>query len=148
MAIETIVKIAQIFAYFVAGISFIVAFFTYRTNNKIKRGEWLKSLFEKFYEAKIFSKVRAEIEYGRIETYLNIFADGTVLNEEHEEQLVDYLNFFEFVATLQKNGHLKFTEVNQLFGYYLKAIKCNNFLKEYLTKYDFEILIALLNKYE
>jgi hypothetical protein len=148
MSLETIVKIAQIFAYIVAGISFLVAFFTYRNNNKIKRGEWLKSLFEKFYEGDMFSKIRKEIDYGRLESYLNLNVNNEPLNEGNEEELVNYLNFFEFIATLIKEGHLEKDEVKQMFRHYLKEINKNIFLKDYLVKYDFENLSVLLKEYE
>ena len=93
-------------------------------------------------------KIRKEIEYQRIDTYLEINENDEIKNEENEEQLVDYLNFFEFISTLVKNGHLRKNEVNQMFGYFLKAINKNIFLKSYLAKYDFENLHELLKEYE
>lgn len=148
MSLEILVKIAQIVGFILAGVSLVFTAFTYFKNNKLKRGEWLKSLFEKFYEGKTFSKVRKEIEYERLETYLELREDKEVGNEENEEELVDYLNFFEFISTLVKNGHLRKDEVNQMFGYFLKAINKNVFLKGYLIKYDFENLDELLKEYE
>ena len=148
MSLEILVKVAQIVGFILAGVSLVFTAVTYFKNNKLKRGEWLKSLFEKFYEGKIFSKIRKEIEYERIETFVGLNANGEIKNEENEEELVDYLNFFEFISTLVKNGHLKKNEVNQLFGYFLKAINKNIFLKSYLVKNDFENLDELLKDYE
>ncbi len=148
MKLEVLVKVAQIVGFILAGISLVFTAVTYFKNNKLKRGEWLKSLFEKFYEGKTFSKIRKEIEYERIAIYLQLNENGEVRSEETEEELVDYLNFFEFIATLVKNGHLRKDEVNQMFGYFLKAINKNDFLKNYLIKYDFENLDELLKEYE
>ncbi|MFN0082421.1 MAG: hypothetical protein ACKVOM_07855 [Ferruginibacter sp.] len=148
MNLEILVKLAQIVGFILAGISLVFTAVTYIKNNKLKRGEWLKSLFEKFYEGKTFSKIRKEIEYERIGVYLELNENGDVKSEENEEELVDYLNFFEFIATLVKNGHLRKGEVNQMFGYFLKAINKNDFLKNYLIKYDFENLDELLKEYE
>jgi hypothetical protein len=146
--LEILVKVAQIIGFILAGISLFFTAITYFRNNKLKRGEWLKSLFEKFYEGKIFSKIRKEIEYERLGNYLELNEDGEVKNEDHEEELVDYLNFFEFISTLVKNGHLEKGEVNQMFGYFLKTINKDIFLKRYLVKYDFENLVELLKDYE
>ena len=63
MSLEVLVKIAQIVGFVLAGVSLVFTAITYFKNNKLKRGEWLKSLFEKFYEGKMFSKIRKEIEY-------------------------------------------------------------------------------------
>ena len=148
MSLEVLVKIAQIVGFVLAGVSLVFTAITYFKNNKLKRGEWLKSLFEKFYEGKMFSKIRKEIEYEWIGIYLEVNENGEVKNEENEEELVDYLNFFEFISTLVVNGHLRKSEVNQMFGYFLKAINRNGFLKNYLVKYDFENLNELLKEYE
>lgn len=148
MGLDTLVKIAQIVGFILAGISLVFTAITYFKNNKLKRGEWLKSLFEKFYEGKTFSKIRKEIEYQRIVSYVGLNEFGDAENEENEEELVNFLNFFEFISTLVKNNHLRKDEVNQLFGYYLKAIHKNIFLKSYLAKYDFENLEELLKNYE
>ena len=60
--INDIVPYAQVFAFIAAGGSLIFSAFTYYKNNKVKRGEWLKTLFEKFFEADKFSEVRRQIE--------------------------------------------------------------------------------------
>jgi hypothetical protein len=50
MVLDNFVKYAQIFAYSVAGVSVVLSAVAYYNNNKVKRGEWLKTLFEKFFE--------------------------------------------------------------------------------------------------
>jgi hypothetical protein len=118
--LDEIVKYGQIIAYAAAAFSFVFSAFTYHNNNKVKRGEWLKSLFEKFYELDKFHEVRKEIEYDRVKTFLY---KKEKINEEHEEKLVDYLNFFELIAILEKKGHIKKEEIKDMFGYYLIKIK-------------------------
>ena len=105
-------------------------------------------MYEKFFEQKEFAIVRREIEYSRLSSFLKLNDNEDTLDEANEEELVNYLNFFEFIAMLQISSQLKLDDVNNLFGYYLKSINRNNFLKEYLTKYDFENLIELLKNYE
>ena len=45
MSLEVLVKIAQIVGFVLAGVSLVFTAITYFKNNKLKRGEWLKSLF-------------------------------------------------------------------------------------------------------
>jgi hypothetical protein len=141
--LDEVVKYCQIIAYAAATIGIIFTAFTYRNSNKVKRGEWLKSLFEKFYESENFHEVRRKIEYDGLQIFLY---NKEKIVEENEEKLVDYLNFFEFIAILEKRGHINKEEIKDMFGYYLAKMKENNFLTKYLTEYGFENIENLLKK--
>lgn len=67
-------------------------------------------------------------------------------NELLEDKLVDYLNFFEFIASLWKLKQLSLQEVLLLFDYWLGLIRNSNYLDGYLKKYGFENLTVLLQK--
>src|SRR4051794_3513312 len=82
----------------------IVAVVAYRRSVKTRRAEWLSGLHAKFYEAETYKNIRhivdnepAEFTSFR-ETVSAGGADKTV------ENFVDYLNFFEFIASLWKLG--------------------------------------------
>jgi hypothetical protein len=131
----------------VAAVGILIAALNYRSQTKTKRAEWLKALFEKFYENENFKEVRKWIESGEIEK--RIQPDDFVVTKD-EEKLTDYLNFFEFIATLEAEGHLKSSDVNNLFDYYLKKLKysaaCLSWIKR--PEYGFEKLRTLLQKIE
>ncbi|MEK7409029.1 MAG: hypothetical protein AAB225_28530 [Acidobacteriota bacterium] len=59
------------------------------------------------------------------------------------EQLVDYLNFFEFTAHLWRSKQLDLDEIDGLFNYYLENLTKHHFVSEFLTK-GFEALSDLL----
>ncbi|MEO7313036.1 MAG: hypothetical protein ABIX01_21800 [Chitinophagaceae bacterium] len=61
-----------------------------------------------------------------------------------EEKLTDFLNFFEFMATLEKLGHLKPSEIEALFAYYLVRIKKSQSCVKYIQDYGFKNLSKLL----
>jgi hypothetical protein len=117
MGLDNWVKCFQIDAYIAAisGIGFTAI--GYFKNNKLKRGEWLKTLFEKFYEQEKFKEIRREIEYGSLEKYLMIDSGGKLTNIENEEELVNHLNFFEFIAALLKYQQISQLEINDMFGF-------------------------------
>jgi hypothetical protein len=60
------------------------------------------------------------------------------------EALVDYLNFFEFVASLRRLGQIRSKEVEMLFRYYLSLLHRHPFVLEFVRTQDFENLTALL----
>lgn len=58
--------------------------------------------------------------------------------------LVDYLNFFEFIASLHKLGQIRKEEVLMLFRYYLKLIENQGDIRTCIAENGFENLDGLL----
>ena len=58
--------------------------------------------------------------------------------------LVDYLNFFEFIASLHKLGQIRKEEVLMLFRYYLKLIENQGDIRTCIAENGFGNLDGLL----
>jgi hypothetical protein len=114
-----------------ATISSAIAIWTYLNNSKRSRFEWLSQLFKQFYGAQNFKEIRLEIEYGR-DSELKRKIDGG--NEKLEGQFVDYLNFFEFIGTLQRNKLLNIKEVDMLFRHPLSHLRDSDYVNWYIKK--------------
>jgi len=129
----------QIIFWVLSLVGIFIAWRSFRQTSRLKRAEWLKSLFEKFYETDLYKQIRSRIDNGTIEL-------DVVNNDPLEDQLVDYLNFFEFIAGLWKLKQLSLQEVLLLFDYWLNKIKQSRWLDQYLKKYGFENLSMLLSR--
>lgn len=127
----------------IALIGVYIAIINYRSQRIIKRGEWLKSLFEKFYENETYKLVRRWLDNNELKTRINS-NDNTISDDE--EKFTDFLNFFEFIANLEHEGQISTSDVSNLFDYYLKKIKQSSVCLEWISKYGFEKLSTLLNK--
>lgn len=132
-------QLIQIVFWILSLTGIFIAWRTFRQNTRLKRAEWLKSLFEKFYESDHYKEIRWKIDNSSIQQDIE-------KSPELEEKLVDYLNFFEFIASLWTLNQLTRQEVLMLFEYYLKIIKDSAYLNGYLKKYGFENLAALLSE--
>ena len=96
-------------------------------------------LFSKFFESERYKDVRTAMDHGRVDaSWINV--------ERQEEQLVDYLNFFEFMAALNDRNEIKHREVNMLFAYYLELIDRTPDVRAYVAKNGFESLDKFLNR--
>jgi hypothetical protein len=82
------------------------------------------------YEPPEFSTLREGVEQGG--------------SDELVESFVDYLNFFEFIASLWKLKQLQTDEVAMLFRYYLENLTHHAFITSFIRKNGFENLDALL----
>lgn len=120
-----------------------IAALNYHKQGQIKRGEWLKSLFEKFYENEKYKEVRRWLDSGELDKKVDI----NDLNISKEEELyTDFLNFFEFIAKLEADHHLQQKDVTDLFEYYLNKLKASKISSQWIEKYGFEKLRNLLNR--
>ncbi len=120
-----------------------IAAINYRGQRVIKKGEWLQSLFEKFYENLTYKEVRRWLDNKELET--KITPDDNFVSD-NDEKFTDFLNFFEFIANLEAEHQITITDVQNLFDYYLQKIKHSPICMQWIKKYGFEKLNILLNK--
>ncbi len=125
-------------------IAVLVAVVNYRSQTKLKQAEWLKSLFEKFFEDSTYKEVRVWLDYGTLHERLMV-ADAAA-RQVNEEKFTDFLNFFEFIGVLYSRKHLSLEQVCDVFDYYLKKITADADCREWIDQYSFEKLKALLSK--
>ena len=129
----------------IAEIAAVAAFFwgiyVYFTNSRLRRAEWIASLYEKFYESKDLKAVRDKLDCGTSPS-----AEIENLIKEEPRDFTDYLNFFEFVAVLQKSRQLTDSEIEDLFGYYLDCLEYCQPLRDYIGGRGYEQLDRLLNR--
>lgn len=135
--VDIIIKIAGVIGIF-------VALLNYRSQVRIKRAELVKSLYEKFFENQIYKEVRVWLDYGYLHARLTV-ADKAQL-EINEEKFTDFLNFFELIGVLHTSNQLTFKLVSDVFAYYLKEIKQDADCREWIDRYGFEKLKALLKR--
>jgi hypothetical protein len=67
-------------------------------------------------------------------------------HDELAEAFVDYLNFFEFVASLWKMRQLSKREIGMIFEYYLLNLKEHEFAMNFIRQNSFENLEALVGQ--
>jgi hypothetical protein len=123
-----------------------VTIYTYWRNSGLKRAEWLYQLYEKFYEESHYKKIRQIIDYER-EEEIGKLKNGIENDCEDEliESLVNYLNFFEFIASLWKLGQLPIKEIAMVFEYYILRIADYEFLNKFLVDESFDHLPELID---
>jgi hypothetical protein len=123
----------------------LIAVVNYRAQTKLKQAEWLKSLFEKFFENSTYKEVRIWLDYGYLHDRLT--AGEISLREVNEEKFTDFLNFFEFIGVLYSRKHLTIEQVSDVFDYYLRKIKSDEDCQQWINQYSFEKLKLLLEQF-
>ncbi len=131
----------QTISFAFAAVGVLIGVFTFRKNQKIRKAEWLTKLYEKFYEQENYKEVRKWIDFNLLDKELKSDPDY-----KKEEKLADYLNFFEFIGTLERMGQLKTEEIQLLFAYYLNLLQQDARCMQYIETNKFKNLGNLLNK--
>lgn len=119
----------------------LAALFVYYRDYLRKKAEWMHQLYVKFFENDHFKKVRRTMDHKNI-------TEDWLKNEANEEQLVDYLNFFEYIASLHTMGQISQEEIERMFDYYLRLISDRPVVRAYVKNWGFEDLESLLSARE
>ncbi len=145
--LRTILDVSTLIGGVIAVVGGVTAVVTFTKNAKLKRAEWLYNLHAKFYESPTYKPMRRIIDYapqaeiGRLEASLTQGGD-----DELAESLVDYLNFFEFIASLWKLNQLKLREVAMVFEYYVLRLRDHEFVMTFIETEGFESLSELIDR--
>jgi hypothetical protein len=131
---ERIVDVLQGVLLVVSIVGGIVAVVTYRRDANRRRAEWLMSFYEKFYEEERYKRVRYILDYkpGEYADLKQALESGNA--DERVEAIVDYLNFFEFVASLWCLGQISLRDVRMLFQYYLENLESHDWLRRFVRE--------------
>jgi hypothetical protein len=140
--------VADIVAVVLALIGAGIALATYRRSVRLKRAEWIDKLHEKFYESSNYKHIRQLLDYPHDPELEELRKGLAGENPDIElcESFVDYLNFFEYIASLWRLKQVSVKEVLMLFEYYLGLLNKHDFAKKFIRKYGFESLEMLLQQ--
>jgi hypothetical protein len=123
----------------------------------LEQMKWLQQLYDSFYNSERYKAVRQLIDFDDLGTTLALLkrADTesgqlSLPERTQVDQFTDYLNFFEWIAFLEKEGQLTFEQVDAMFKYYVTRflqVDKNRELRKYIQQNGYEQLHRLLNRY-
>lgn len=124
-----------------------ITIYIYYRNSTLRRAEWLYSLFEKFFYQSYYADIRQLLTYGKEEQFKRLRdAIQNHSNESLEEKFVDYLNFFEFIASLWQLRQLSIREIRMMFDYYIRELGDHPFIMKYIQDEGYEGLSELVTE--
>lgn len=145
MTKQDIEIIVSVFAVLSATVGGAVTIYIYYRNSYLQRAQWLYSLFEKFFHQSNYREMRLLLDHEKSEDIERLKATlKSDCEAQLEEQLVDYLNFFHFIASLWKLGQLPLKEIQMMFQYYICRLADFPFLMQYIHDEGFDGLAELI----
>jgi hypothetical protein len=130
-------------------VSAFIGLLTYWENKQLEKTKWLSQLHDKFFVDNKYSDMRILLDYKiPNQDYENLktsFPDKTNFSfHQLQEKLVEYLNFFEFIATLKKRKQLKDDDINMMFGYYISHLDDHKWIVNSIKDGGFDNLPKLI----
>jgi hypothetical protein len=130
---------------------------SYRRQVNLEQMRWLQQLYDSFYNSDRYKGVRQVIDFDELGQTMELLRRGEAdphqlsLPERAQiDQFTDYLNFFEWLAYLEKEKQLTFQQLDTMFGYYLTRllqVDKNRQLRKYIQEKGYEQLHRLLERY-
>jgi len=120
----------------------LVASISYMQSRRLERAKWTLSLYEKFYERPELKSVREVLDSE---------SDSQGVNDlllACPPEFTDYLNFFEYVAFLERKDQLKREEVEALFDYYIKCFNRHPRVIKFIADNGYEELSRMLGDWK
>jgi len=119
--------------YSVGIIAAIGALITYHRNSALEKVKWATALHREFFASDSpYRKMRALLDCAA-DTIKKESLQEKDEQEDIEEDLVDYLNFFEQICYLRQKGFLEADDVKSGFSYYLDCLKRHEAVRNYIA---------------
>lgn len=133
---------ASAFTFLAALLAGIFGLFRYMKSERLRQTEQVRELFRMFFESERYRRVRFVLanpdspEFAQLKRELA----EPGMPKEMESELIDLLNFLEFVSGLTRRGLVRKRDVEWMFSHFISRVISFDFIRAYISKWQFEEL--------
>ncbi|HEX5005660.1 MAG TPA: hypothetical protein VFV70_01025 [Hyphomonadaceae bacterium] len=124
--------------------------FRYLRSERLRQTEQVRELFAMFFDNMRYRRIRfvlANPDTAEFATLKNeLEAPG--MPKELEGELIDLLNFFEFVTGLTRRGLVARKDVDWMFSNFIERVVGVDFIRGYILRQEFDELAVLCRRAE
>ncbi len=124
--------------------------FRYLRSERMRQTEQVRELFAMFFDNARYRRIRFVLanpdtqEFATLKTEL----ETPGMPRELEGELIDLLNFFEFVTGLTRRGLVARKDVDWMFANFIDRTVSVDFVRAYVLRQQFDELAVLCRKAE
>ncbi len=133
---------ASAFTFLAALLAGLFGLFRYLRSERMRQTEQVRELYRMFFESERYRRIRFVLanpeapEFAALKTELATPGMPKAL----EGELIDLLNFFEFVSGLTRRGLVAKRDIDWMFASFIKRVVDVEFVRDYVLRSDFEEL--------
>jgi hypothetical protein len=133
---------ASAFTFLAALLAGIFGLFRYLRSERMRQTEQVRELYKMFFESPRYRRIRFVLanadapEFAALKTELA--TPG--MPRELEAELIDFLNFLEFVAGLTRRGLVARRDIDWMFSSFIDRVISIDFVRDYILRQEFDEL--------
>ena len=133
---------ASAFTFLAALLAGIFGLFRYLRSERMRQTEQVRELYTMFFGNERYRRIRFVLanpdapEYAALRDELA--APG--MPKPLEGELIDLLNFFEFVSGLTRRGLVSRRDIDWMFAGFIDRVVAIDFVRDYVLRHDFDEL--------
>jgi hypothetical protein len=141
---------AAAFTFLVALAAGLFGLFRYLRSERLRQTEQVRELFRMFFDNQRYRRIRFVLanpeapEFAALKTELA--TPG--MPKELEGELIDLLNFFEFVTGLTRRGLVARQDVDWMFANFIDRLVAIDFVRAYVLRQNYDELHTICHRIE
>ena len=124
--------------------------FRYLRSERLRQTEQVRELYRMFFENPRYRRIRFVLANSGTSEFaaLKVELEAPGMPQELEGELIDLLNFFEFVTGLTRRGLVSRRDVDWMFANFIGRVAGIDFVRAYILRQDFDELHAICRRIE
>ena len=141
---------ASAFTFVAALLAGLFGLFRYLRSERMRQTEQVRELYRMFFENQRYRRIRFVLAYPDSPEFAALRAElaSPGIPQEMEGELIDLLNFFEFVTGLTRRGLVARADVDWMFSNFIDRVVGVDFIRAYVMGKDYDELTELCRRVE
>lgn len=133
---------ASAFTFLVALLAGIFGLFRYLRSERMRQTEQVRELYRMFFDNERYRRIRFVLANPDAPEFaaLRVELATPGMPKPLEGELIDLLNFFEFVSGLTRRGLVSRQDIDWMFAGFIDRVVAIDYVREYILRHDFDEL--------
>jgi hypothetical protein len=139
---------ASVFTLLAAVLAGIFGLFRYLRSERMRQTEQVRELYRMFFESDRYRRIRFVLANPEAPEYEKLRAELAQkgMPQALEGELIDMLNFLEFVTGLTRRGLVSRPDVDWMFSNFIGRVVAVDFVRDYVLRSEFDELAQICRK--
>ena len=141
---------AAAFTFLVALAAGLFGLFRYLRSERLRQTEQVRELYRMFFDNQRYRRIRFVLANPEAPEFAQLKDELATpgMPKELESELIDLLNFFEFVTGLTRRGLVARQDVDWMFANFIERVVGVDFVRAYILRLDFDELHTICRRVE
>ena len=133
---------ASAFTFVAALLAGLFGLFRYLRSERMRQTEQVRELYRMFFESDRYRRIRFVIANPESPEFVALKTELATpgMSKALEGELIDLLNFFEFVSGLTRRGLVSRRDIDWMFAGFIDRVVAIDFVRDYVLRHDFDEL--------